>query len=58
MTHNIEDVVDHAQTVVVGTKDPDFENIGERMRDDQVLVDFVRIPNQGRELGKYDGICW
>jgi GDP-mannose 6-dehydrogenase len=58
MVDSIEQVLEHAQTVVIGNKDPDFGQVPERMRVDQVLVDFVRI-NEGRSnQGNYDGICW
>jgi GDP-mannose 6-dehydrogenase len=59
MVGAIDHVLEHAQTVVIGNKDPEFGNVAERLRKDQVLVDFVRI-NVGRrsEVGKYDGICW
>jgi GDP-mannose 6-dehydrogenase len=58
MVPSIDAVLDHAQTVVIGTKDPDFRNVLERLRQDQVLVDFVRITNRRSGNGKYDGICW
>ncbi len=58
MVDSIDDVLDHAQTVVIGNKDPDFQNVPERLRDGQRLVDFVRITERRSENGKYDGICW
>ena len=58
MVDGIDAVLDHAQTVVIGNRDPDFRNVPERLRDDQVLVDFVRITGRRSEKGKYDGICW
>jgi GDP-mannose 6-dehydrogenase len=59
MVGDIDDVLDHAQTVVIGNKDPEFGNVAARLRDDQVLVDFVRVTAGRRsEVGKYDGICW
>jgi len=58
MVEGIDAVLDHAQTVVIGNNDPDFRNVPERLRDDQVLVDFVRITGRRSEKGKYDGICW
>lgn len=58
MVGDIDTVLNHAQTVVVGNKDPDFERVPERLRDGQVLVDFVRIIEGGSRNGKYDGICW
>jgi GDP-mannose 6-dehydrogenase len=58
MVGDIDAVLNHAQTVVVGNKDPDFERVPERLREGQVLVDFVRIV-EGRSMnGNYDGICW
>jgi GDP-mannose 6-dehydrogenase len=58
MVSNIDEVLDHAQTVVIGNKDPDFQSVPERLRDDQGLIDFVRITDGRSENGKYDGICW
>jgi GDP-mannose 6-dehydrogenase len=58
MVEEIDAVLDHAQTVVIGNKDPDFGNVPGRLRNGQVLVDFVRIANRRSEKGKYDGICW
>src|SRR5208283_1139337 len=58
MVDSIDAVLDHAQTVVIGNKDPDFRNVPERLREDQVLVDFVRITGRRSEKGKYDGLCW
>ncbi|HEY0704507.1 MAG TPA: UDP-glucose/GDP-mannose dehydrogenase family protein [Candidatus Acidoferrales bacterium] len=58
MVNGIDAVLNHAQTVVIGNKDPDFAGIMERLKPGQHLVDFVRITNRRSENGKYDGICW
>jgi len=58
MVGGIDAVLSHAQTVVVGNKDSDFQDVPERLRDDQVLVDFVRITDRRSDNGNYDGICW
>lgn len=58
MVGGIDDVLDHAETVVIGNQDPEFGTVPERLRDDQVLVDFVRVTSRRSEEGKYDGICW
>lgn len=58
MVNGVDAVLDHAQTIVVGTRDPAFQSVPERLRDDQTLVDFVRIADHRRDNGKYDGICW
>jgi GDP-mannose 6-dehydrogenase len=58
MVDDIDSVLKHAQTVVIGNKDPEFESVPARMQDGQCLVDFVRISNRRSENDKYDGICW
>ena len=58
MVEDIGSVLEHAQTVVVGNKDPEFQGVASRLQDGQRLVDFVRIVDRRSENGKYDGICW
>lgn len=58
MVNGIDPVLEHAETIVIGNKDPDFESVPGRLRNGQHLVDFVRISNRRSEHGKYDGICW
>jgi GDP-mannose 6-dehydrogenase len=58
MVNGIDAVLDHAQTIVIGNNDPDFQTVPDRLRDGQCLVDFVRITNRKSEDGRYDGICW
>ncbi|MBZ5679308.1 MAG: nucleotide sugar dehydrogenase [Acidobacteriia bacterium] len=58
MVKDVEAVLEHAETVVIGNKDPDFKDVPKRLRADQRLVDFVRISDQRSGNGKYDGICW
>ncbi len=58
MVHSMDEVLEHAETVVIGNRDPEFGDIAKRLRDEQKIVDFVRIDNQRSENGKYNGICW
>jgi GDP-mannose 6-dehydrogenase len=58
MVGDVDSVLKHAQTVVIGNKDPDFKEVPERLYEDQCLVDFVRIIEGRSKNGKYDGICW
>jgi len=58
MVDEVDAVLDHAKTVVVGNKDPEFGSVILRLREGQSLVDFVRVTSQGRENGNYEGICW
>jgi GDP-mannose 6-dehydrogenase len=54
----LEEVLDHAQTIVVGNDDPAFRTISDKLREDQVIVDLVRIKDQPSDGETYDGICW
>jgi GDP-mannose 6-dehydrogenase len=58
MVNDIDTLLNHAQTVVIGNKDPDFSRVPERLHEGQFLVDFVRIIEKGSKNGNYDGICW
>lgn len=58
MVADTDAVLDHAQTVVIGNKDPEFKQVPDRLRPGQRLVDFVRIVDTRSANGKYDGICW
>ena len=58
MVGGIDAVLEHAQTVVIGNNDPEFRNALSRLRDDQVVVDFVRITDGKNNNGNYEGICW
>jgi GDP-mannose 6-dehydrogenase len=58
MVNSAEAVLDHAGTVVIGNSDPEFREIAKQVRDDQQIVDFVRVIDGRSQRGKYDGICW
>jgi GDP-mannose 6-dehydrogenase len=58
MVDDVDAVLEHGQTIVIGNKDPDFGRVPSQLRDGQTIVDFVRITDGRSENGKYDGICW
>jgi GDP-mannose 6-dehydrogenase len=58
MVDDMDAVLDHGQTIVIGNNDPEFRQVPARLRDDQCLVDFVRVAAEKRSNGNYDGICW
>jgi GDP-mannose 6-dehydrogenase len=43
MVPTADEALAHAQTVVIGNLDPEFSGIDDKLREDQCLVDFVRI---------------
>ena len=57
MVDDIDAVLEHAETIVIGNKDPDFQAIPERLHDGQCVVDFVRIANFRSNNGTYEAIC-
>lgn len=58
MVEEMETLLRHAETLVIGNNDPDFHSIAEYLHDGQAVVDFVRISNLLSSNGNYDGICW
>jgi GDP-mannose 6-dehydrogenase len=58
MVGSVEEVLAHAETVVIGNNDPDFAAIPEQLRTEQVLVDFARVSKSRTSHGNYNGICW
>jgi GDP-mannose 6-dehydrogenase len=47
MVSTTDEVLAHAQTVVIGNHDPEFSQIQSKLREDQRLVDFVRLTRPG-----------
>ena len=58
MAESVEEVLEHAEVVVIGNADSEFRSVPKRLRADQVLVDFVRVRDGSGIEGRYDGICW
>jgi GDP-mannose 6-dehydrogenase len=57
MQGSINDVVANCDVILVGNKSDEFRQIEGTLRDDQVLIDLVRLFNQ-TSGGTYQGICW
>jgi GDP-mannose 6-dehydrogenase len=57
MVDSMDEVLEFAETIVIGNGAEEFKQVPGRLRADQQLVDLVRISQQqsGRQ---YDGICW
>lgn len=58
MVDKLEDVLSHAETIVVGNNALEFRTLPDRITEHQIIVDLVRITEQKSEQGRYDGICW
>jgi hypothetical protein len=57
MVEDIDRVLEHAETIVIGNKDPDFRAILERLGNGQCIVDLVRIAGSSSDNAAYEYIC-
>jgi GDP-mannose 6-dehydrogenase len=58
MVETLDEVLDHAEVLVIGNKSAEFDGVVNRARPDQIVVDLVRIGPMTTQEGKYYGICW
>ena len=57
MVQSIDEVLAFADTVVVGNGAAEFREALQRLRPDQMVVDYVRV-SDASSGPTYDGICW
>jgi GDP-mannose 6-dehydrogenase len=57
MVDNVNAVLEHGRTIVIGNKDPEFQMVPDRLQDGQCIVDLVRIAHSNRNHGSYECIC-
>jgi GDP-mannose 6-dehydrogenase len=57
MATSIKEVIDRSEVLVIAQKSKEFENIAGMMREDQILVDFVKIAKPEEVKGKYVRLC-
>ena len=59
LCNTIEEVIDGSEVIVVGNPAPEFKDALTRCREDQIVIDLVRLPIVGSLLkADYRGICW
>ena len=57
MRGSIDEVLDAANTIVIGNRSEEFRQIESRLRPDQTVIDLVRLFDRTSGDG-YQGICW
>lgn len=57
MVESVEEVMEFAETVVIGNGAPEFKEAAAAARPGQAVVDYVRIGDRVSGAA-YDGICW
>ena len=56
---DIESVISESDVLVVGLNDPQvFAALAQHARDDQLILDLVRIPERAAVRGQVVGLCW
>jgi len=59
MCNSMEEVVTESEVIVIGNKAPEFRQVLQQVRRDQVVIDLVRILKDIDQLdAQYEGICW
>jgi GDP-mannose 6-dehydrogenase len=58
MVTSVEQVLEHADVIVIGNRGEEFTGLADKLRPDQLVIDFVRIRQIEERHGNYAGICW
>ncbi len=58
MRDSIEQVLEHAEIVVLGNAGPEFAKIHSRLRPGQKIIDLVRVGAAVKADAQYEGLCW
>jgi len=59
MCDSLEEVLTGSDVIVIGNKATEFRQVFHHLRDDQEVVDLVRIQKDTVDLdANYEGICW
>jgi GDP-mannose 6-dehydrogenase len=58
MVDSIDQVLDHADVIVIGNPSPEFREVPKLVAAGKEIVDLVRISDARSVEGVYDGICW
>lgn len=57
MVDSMSEVLEFAETIVIGNGAEEFSGITDNLNEDKVVVDLVRVVTE-RSSARYDGICW
>jgi GDP-mannose 6-dehydrogenase len=58
MVPTVDEVLEHAETIVIGNGAPEFRDVPRRLGLRQTLIDLVRVCESRSAAGVYEGICW
>jgi len=58
MRTTIDEVLAESDVLIIGNKNAEFGAIEAKLREDQIVIDLVRIFGARVSGGQYHGICW
>jgi GDP-mannose 6-dehydrogenase len=58
MVDSMQELIDHADTIVVGNAAEEFADLPRFVSGSQVVIDLVRISRERSVTGVYEGLCW
>lgn len=58
MCGTVDNVLEHAEVIVIGNRAEEFRQIENRLREGQRIIDLVRLFEGRRTDETYQGICW
>jgi len=59
MCQSMEKVLAESEVIIIGNKAPEFRQAFQKTRQDQVVIDLVRIMKDTQQMDtRYEGICW
>lgn len=58
MVNTLDEVVDFAQTIVIGNNSEEFHDLIIKTTEDQKVIDLVRAVDDQAKNENYNGICW
>lgn len=58
MVSTVDEVLEHADVIVIGNGAKEFASVATALRPDQQVVDLVRVGALESKEDGYDGICW
>jgi len=59
MVSSIDELIEQSDVIVIGNQAPEFAEALSRVRDDQIVIDLVRLPVTPAQQPKdYRGLCW
>lgn len=58
MVKTMDEVLQHAQTIVIGNDSSEFKDVMARAKENQKIIDLVRAVKGRNSTGLYKGLCW